>query len=80
MSVLPTASLSLSPPDILTFLPPELAQEATLTAEEALEQLALPAPLHNGAEAPRRNRNLSKSAFYFYQGQPALPVVLFCAL
>ena len=65
---------SLSPPadDSLAFLPPEMLQEATLTAEEAIEQLALPAQLSNGAEAPRRNRNQSKSAFYFYQGTATL--------
>ena len=62
---------SMSPPadDGLTFLPPELLQEATLTAEEAIEQLALPAHLSNDAEMPRKRGNLSKSAFYFYQGK-----------
>nr|KAG5689372.1 hypothetical protein BaRGS_019746 [Batillaria attramentaria] len=64
-----------SPPDaMLSALPPEVVEEATMTAEEAIEELALPGDLD--AAEPRRGSNVSKDAFYFYQGSDGQHIYL----
>ncbi|KAK7087298.1 hypothetical protein V1264_021369 [Littorina saxatilis] len=65
--------------DSVSMLPPELAAEATMTAEEAVQQLTLPSDLDrndNSAGHRRGGKNLSKKAFYFYQASDGQHIYL----
>lgn len=65
-----------SPPEtLLSALPPEVAGEATMTAEEAIEDLALPGDLDT-AELKRGGPNTPKDSFYFYQGSDGQHIYL----
>lgn len=76
-SLEPTAGGDLggsSPDALLSAVPPEMAEEATMTAEEAIEELALPGDVETFG--PRKGSNIWKDAFYFYQGDDGQHIYL----